>query len=53
MKEGAVAIQLNPSFPVSYDILTYSYIALNRLNEAKSTYGRAVERKLDSTSFLH
>jgi tetratricopeptide (TPR) repeat protein len=52
-KEGAVAIQLNPSFPISYDILAYNYIALNRLNEAKSTYRQAVERKLDSTSFLH
>ena len=53
VKEGAVAIQLNPSFPISYDVLAYSYLALNRLNDAKSTYGQAVERKLDSSSFLH
>jgi tetratricopeptide (TPR) repeat protein len=52
-KEGAEALQLNPSFTVSYDVLTFSYIALNRLDEAKATYRRAVELKFDSTSFLH
>jgi eukaryotic-like serine/threonine-protein kinase len=30
----------------------FNYIALDRLAEAKATYQRAVERKLDSTSFL-
>jgi tetratricopeptide (TPR) repeat protein len=30
-----------------------SEIALNRLDEAKATYGQAVQRKLDSSSFLH
>jgi tetratricopeptide (TPR) repeat protein/predicted Ser/Thr protein kinase len=52
-KEAAEALHLNPDFPVSYDVLTYSYIALNRLDEAKATYGQAVERKFDSASFLH
>jgi tetratricopeptide (TPR) repeat protein len=52
-KEGAEALQLNPSFPVSYDVLTFSYIALNRLDEAKATYRQAVEHKFDSASFLH
>jgi tetratricopeptide (TPR) repeat protein len=52
-KEGAEALQLNPSFPVSYDVLTFSYIALNRFDEAKATYRQAVERKFDSASFLH
>ena len=47
------ALQLNPDFPVSYDVLTYSYIALNRLDEAKSIYRQAVERKFNSASFLH
>ena len=53
VKEGAEALQVNPDFPVSYDVLTFSYIALNRLDEAKATYRRAVERKFDSASFLH
>jgi eukaryotic-like serine/threonine-protein kinase len=52
-KEAAEALHLNPDFPVPYDALTYSYIALNRLDEAKATYGQAVERKFDSASFLH
>jgi len=52
-KEAAEALQLNPDFPVSYDVLTYSYIALNRFEEAKATYRQAVERKFDSASFLH
>ena len=53
VKEATEAIPLNPDFPVSYDTLLFSYIALNRLDEAKTTYGQAVERKLGSTSFLH
>jgi eukaryotic-like serine/threonine-protein kinase len=53
VKEATEAIQLKPDFPVSYDILMFAYIALNRLNEAKATYGQAVQRKLDSTSFVH
>jgi len=52
-KEAAEALHLNPDFPVSYDVLTYSYVALNRLDEAKATYSQAVERKFDSASFLH
>jgi len=52
-QEAAEAIRLNPNLPVSYDILMFSYIALNRLDEAKAIYRQAVERKLDSTFFLH
>jgi len=53
VEEATEAIPLNPDFPVSYDILMVNYIALNRLDEAKATYGQAVRRKLDSTAFLH
>ena len=53
VQEATEAIPLNPDFPVSYDILMANYIALNRLDEAKTTYRQAVGRKLDSTSFLH
>ena len=52
-KYATDALQLNPDFPISYDILVYSYIALNQLDEAKATYRQAVERKFDSASFLH
>jgi serine/threonine protein kinase/tetratricopeptide (TPR) repeat protein len=52
-KEAAEALQLNPDFPVSYDVLTFNYVALNQLDEATATYRQAVERKFDSASFLH
>jgi len=53
VQEATEAIPLNPDFPVSYDILMFSYIAVNRLDDAKTTYEQAVGRKLDSASFLH
>ena len=53
VQEGAEAIQLNPDFPVSYDVLMYNYIALHHLDQAQATYAQAVARKLDSGSFLH
>jgi serine/threonine protein kinase len=53
VQEGAEAIQLNPDFPVSYDVLMYNYIALHDLDQAQATYAQAVARKLDSSSFLH
>jgi eukaryotic-like serine/threonine-protein kinase len=53
VEEGKEAVRLNPDFPVSYDVLMASEMALNRLDEAEATYGQAVQRKLDSGSFLH
>jgi eukaryotic-like serine/threonine-protein kinase len=46
-KEATEAIRLNPDFPISYHVLMSAYIALNRLDEAKVSYGQALERKLD------
>jgi eukaryotic-like serine/threonine-protein kinase len=46
------AIRLNPDDPVSYGVLMFSYIPLNRLDEAKATYRQALERKLGSSNFL-
>jgi len=43
---------LKADSPVSYAFLMFGYIALNRLDEAKATYGRALERKLYSPFFL-
>jgi eukaryotic-like serine/threonine-protein kinase len=50
VKEGTAAIQLNPDFSVSYGVLMFSYIALNRIDEAKTAYDQARERKLDSNA---
>src|SRR5271155_554158 len=52
IEEGREAVHLNPQIPISYAILMASEIALNRLDEAKSTYKQALERKLD-VPFFH
>ena len=49
--EGREAVRLNPDFPFSHASLMFDYIALNRLDEAKATYGQALERKLDNPFF--
>jgi DNA-binding winged helix-turn-helix (wHTH) protein/tetratricopeptide (TPR) repeat protein len=46
-EEGIKGMRLAPKNPISYATLTFSYIALNRLDEAKATYAQAVEHKLD------
>ena len=51
VKEGKIAIGLDPDFPIGYNILAYSYVALDRLDEAESTLQRAFERKLESPYF--
>jgi serine/threonine protein kinase/predicted Zn-dependent protease len=47
-EEGIEAIRVSPDFPISYSTLSGNYIALNRLDEAKSVYEQATRRKLDS-----
>jgi hypothetical protein len=49
---GREAVRLNPDSPIPYSILMSSYIALNRLDEAKATYVQALGRKL-SRPFYH
>ena len=51
VEEGREAVRLNPDNPISYSTLMFSYIALNRLDEAKATYGQALERKLNHPLF--
>ncbi|MGA8618169.1 MAG: protein kinase [Candidatus Sulfotelmatobacter sp.] len=51
VEEGREAVRLNPNLSVSYALLMFNYIALNRLDEAKSNYGQALERKLDHPFF--
>ena len=52
VEEGREAVRLNPdNSPVSYFILMFNYVALNRLDEAKASYRQALERKLDNPFF--
>jgi len=51
VEEGREAVRLNPDFAVSYGLLMFNYIALNRLDEAKATYGQALGRKLNHPFF--
>ena len=50
-EEGREAVRLNPNFPFSYASLMFDYIALNRLDEAKATYGQALDHKLNNPFF--
>jgi eukaryotic-like serine/threonine-protein kinase len=52
VEEAREAVRLNLDNPISYRLLGASYIALNRLDEAKTTYRQALERKLDHP-FIH
>src|ERR1019366_2108961 len=47
VEEAIEAVRLNPDNSISYSILMLSYIALNRLDEAKAAYGQALGRKLN------
>jgi tetratricopeptide (TPR) repeat protein len=51
VEEGREAVRLNPDDPVSYSLLNFSYISLNRLDEAKASYEEARERKLNYPFF--
>ncbi len=48
LEEGREAVRVDPNnSPIPYFILGFNYVNLNRLDEAKATYGQALERKLD------
>jgi eukaryotic-like serine/threonine-protein kinase len=51
VEEGREAVRLNPNLSISYALLMFDYIDLNRLDEAKANYGQALERKLDHPFF--
>jgi eukaryotic-like serine/threonine-protein kinase len=51
LEAGKEAVRWNPNTPISYSVVGYNYIALNRPNEAKANYQRAFERKLDHPFF--
>jgi len=51
VEEAKEAIRLKPDFPVPYAFLMFGYIALNRVDQAKSAYAQALERKLNNTFY--
>jgi DNA-binding winged helix-turn-helix (wHTH) protein/tetratricopeptide (TPR) repeat protein len=52
ISEDLKAIQLNPDYAVTYSNLMEVYTPLNHLEEAKATYRKALERRLDGP-YLH
>jgi serine/threonine protein kinase/predicted Zn-dependent protease len=48
--EATEAMRLNPEFPISYDILMFTNISLNRPDNAKAAYEQAMERKVSLQS---
>jgi eukaryotic-like serine/threonine-protein kinase len=46
ISEAKQAIRLKPDYPVPYVFVMDGYMALNRFDEANSTYKQALERKL-------
>ncbi len=46
------ATRSHPDLPIAYSHLLISYAALNRLDEAKAAYARALRNKIDSSGFL-
>jgi tetratricopeptide (TPR) repeat protein len=52
VEEATEGTRLNPDSPISYSIIVFNYVALNRLDEAKAAYRQALGRKLNHP-FLH
>ena len=52
VEEAQNAIERDPDFAVGYLTLAYSYVYLDRLEEAENTLRRASERKLEMPDFF-
>ena len=52
VEEAQKAIERDPDFAVGYLVLAYSYVYLNRLDEAETTLRRASERKLEMPDYF-
>jgi hypothetical protein len=48
VNEAGIAVEVEPDFPVGYNVLARSYMALDHLSEAENTLQRASERKLET-----
>jgi tetratricopeptide (TPR) repeat protein/predicted Ser/Thr protein kinase len=51
LEEGEEAVRLNPNNPIPYSNLMRNNVSLNRLEDAKSAYARALERNLTRPTF--
>ncbi|HEV2195001.1 MAG TPA: winged helix-turn-helix domain-containing protein [Candidatus Acidoferrum sp.] len=51
VEESQKAIERDPDFAVGYLTLAYSYVYLDRLDEAESTLRKATERKLEMPDY--
>jgi serine/threonine protein kinase/Tfp pilus assembly protein PilF len=51
VEEAGEALRLKPDNPVAYAFLIFNYVSLNRLNDAKAVYQRALDRKVKSLFF--
>jgi serine/threonine protein kinase/tetratricopeptide (TPR) repeat protein len=51
VEEATEAIRLKPDFSIAHNLLAMTYIALNRLDDAKTVYAHAQERKLNNPLF--
>ena len=49
LQEHRESLRLEPNYPFNYGNLGWTYIALNRLDEAEAVYKQAEERKLEAT----
>jgi tetratricopeptide (TPR) repeat protein len=52
VNEAKMALEINPDFSIGYANLAYSYLALDRWDEAEATLRRAADRKLEIPDFL-
>jgi eukaryotic-like serine/threonine-protein kinase len=52
VEEAQKAIERDPDFAVGYLTLAYSYVYLDRLEEAENTLRRATERKLEMPDYF-
>jgi eukaryotic-like serine/threonine-protein kinase len=51
VKEGLIAIELDPNYAIGYVNVAFAYIYLNRLSEAEALLGQASERKIETADF--
>jgi eukaryotic-like serine/threonine-protein kinase len=51
LEEGEESVRLNPNNPIPYSIVMLNNLSLNRLEDAKSAYAQALERKLTRPTF--
>jgi len=51
VEAGQAALRLNSNWPPTYYLLISSYVALNRIDDAKAAYAEVVRRNLDSSRF--